>query len=80
MVYVNDRGIRIIETLDQIADSHGVSVAAVALAWLSAQPTVAAPIASARTVEQLTALLPGVELELSQSERDRLEATSEPRG
>jgi aryl-alcohol dehydrogenase (NADP+) len=80
MVYVNDRGIRIIETLDQIADSHGVSVAAVALAWLSAQPTVAAPIASARTVEQLTALLPGVELELSQSERNRLEATSEPRG
>ncbi len=47
----------LLRKLDAIAAAHGVSVTAVALAWLRAQPTVAAPIASARTREQLDALL-----------------------
>lgn len=48
--------------LDELAAAHGVSVAAVALAWLRAQPTVGAPIASARTVEQIPALFETVTL------------------
>jgi aryl-alcohol dehydrogenase-like predicted oxidoreductase len=44
----------------------------VALAWLAAQPTVLAPIASARNTDQLTQILPFVELELSDDEIARL--------
>jgi aryl-alcohol dehydrogenase-like predicted oxidoreductase len=51
-------------------------VAAVALAWLAAQPTVVAPIASARTPEQLADLLPVLDLELSAAELDRLTTAS----
>lgn len=51
-------------------------VATVALAWLAAQPTVAAPIASARTVEQLPALLGVGDLTLSEAEAERLTEAS----
>ena len=54
--------------LDEIAAGHGVPVAAVALAWLAAQPTVVAPIASARTTEQLADLLPVLDLKLTDDE------------
>lgn len=51
--YLDDRGRRVLAALDAVAARHGSAVAAVALAWLAAQPTVAAPIASARNVDQL---------------------------
>ena len=54
--------------LDEVAAAHGVPVASVALAWLGAQPTVAAPIASARTLDQLAAILPALALELTPGE------------
>ena len=47
---------------------------AVSLAWLLGQPTVVAPIASARTPTQLGDLLPAVSLELTESELQRLAA------
>lgn len=52
----------LLATLDELAAAHRVSVAAIALAWLRAQPTVGAPIASARTVEQLGPLFEMVAL------------------
>ncbi|HTJ70077.1 MAG TPA: aldo/keto reductase [Actinospica sp.] len=66
--YRDERGYAALSVLDEIAAAHGVPVAAVSLAWLAAQPTVAAPIASARTVEQLAELIPSVGLELSADE------------
>jgi aryl-alcohol dehydrogenase-like predicted oxidoreductase len=72
--YVNDRGFAVLAALDEIAAAHDSSVAAVALAWLGAQPTVLAPIASARTPEQLRELLDAAELELSAAEIARLSA------
>ncbi|MFD5310977.1 aldo/keto reductase [Streptomyces ardesiacus] len=62
------RGRRVLAALDEIAEAHDAPVATVALAWLAAQPTVAAPIASARTVEQLPALLGVAELDLTADE------------
>jgi aryl-alcohol dehydrogenase-like predicted oxidoreductase len=59
-----------------VAAAHTTTVAAVALAWLLAQPTVTAPIASARTPEQLTALLPMADLVLAEDELERLGAAS----
>ncbi|MGV9289736.1 aldo/keto reductase [Streptomyces sp. NPDC003719] len=72
----SERGRRVLTALDEIAEAHGVPVATVALAWLAARPTVAAPIASARTVEQLPALLGVAELELTEAEVRRLTEAS----
>jgi aryl-alcohol dehydrogenase-like predicted oxidoreductase len=55
--YLNERGLRILGTLDQVADRYQATPAQIALAWLAAQPAVAAPIASATSTEQLTELL-----------------------
>jgi aryl-alcohol dehydrogenase (NADP+) len=63
--------------LDEIASAHDVPVAAVALAWLRAQPAVTAPIASARTPEQLAELLPVAGLRLSDDELAKLTAASQ---
>ncbi|MBQ0890128.1 aldo/keto reductase [Streptomyces sp. RM72] len=72
----SERGRRVLAALDEIAEAHGAPVATVALAWLAAQPTVAAPIASARTVEQLPALLGVAELSLTEDEVGRLTRAS----
>ncbi|MFJ8960408.1 aldo/keto reductase [Lentzea sp. NPDC102401] len=72
--FLDEHGLQVLEVLDELAETHETSVAAVALAWLAQQPTVAAPIASARTLEQLSDLLPVLTLELTQAEVDRLSA------
>lgn len=66
--YLDERGLKILDALDRVSAAHGVAQAAVALAWLRAQPTVATPIASARTVEQLEQLLPMATLSLGESD------------
>jgi len=66
------RALAVLEPLDQIAADHGVPVAAIALAWLEAQPTVVAPVAGARTPEQLAELLVSLNVELSPDELARL--------
>ncbi|MER5466477.1 aldo/keto reductase [Streptomyces sp. NPDC002668] len=71
-----DRGVAVLAALDKVAEARGAEIATVALAWLAAQPTVAAPIASARTVEQLPALLAVADLELTAEELAELTAAS----
>jgi aryl-alcohol dehydrogenase-like predicted oxidoreductase len=74
--YLDARGERVLAVLDEVAAAHGVSVASVSLAWLGAQPTVVAPIASARVVEQLPDLLAAVSLELTPAELAALSEAS----
>ena len=74
--YLDARGQRVLTALDDIAAAHGTSVAAISLAWLLAQPTVAAPIASARTVAQLADLLPMATTKLATDELKRLDDAS----
>jgi len=64
--YATEENFALIKRLSSIAQVHSVSVAAVALEWLRSQPTVIAPIASARTLEQLDEITQ--ELSLSASE------------
>ncbi|MCX4973295.1 aldo/keto reductase [Streptomyces sp. NBC_00620] len=71
-----ERGLRVLAALDEAAQAHDVPVATVALAWLAAQPTVAAPIASARVVEQLPALVGVADLVLTDAELGRLTEAS----
>jgi aryl-alcohol dehydrogenase-like predicted oxidoreductase len=74
--YLDDRGIAVLAALDEVGAAHGTTVAAVALAWLAAQPGVVSPIASARTPEQLAELLPLDGLELSPAELQQLTQAS----
>ena len=74
--YLDNGGAAVLEALDEVAAAHGATLAAVALAWLLAQRRVAAPIASARTTEQLEQILPAAALELTPTEIDRLSATA----
>ena len=60
--YFDDRGLRILKALKQVSEETGAAQASVALAWLLAQPTITAPIASATSVEQMQALFAAVEL------------------
>ncbi|WP_282298387.1 aldo/keto reductase [Stenotrophomonas sp. PS02289] len=74
--YVNPRGLRILEALDDVAASHKATPAQVALAWLIAQPTITAPIVSATNVTQLQDVLAAAKLTLSAQELAQLEAAS----
>ena len=74
--YLDARGLRVLETLRGLASAHRTTPSAVALSWLLARPTVVAPIASARTREQLAELLPVATLRLTSQEVDQLTAAS----
>jgi aryl-alcohol dehydrogenase (NADP+) len=77
--YLDKGGPAALEALDQVAAAHHTTVAAVALAWLLTRPHVVAPIASARTTEQLAEFLPAATLELTPEETSLLSAaTAEP--
>ena len=72
--YMDLRGWNVVEALGDIAEESGSTSSAVALAWLRAQSGVSVPIASARTVTQLTEIMPV--LKLSESQLARLTSAS----
>jgi aryl-alcohol dehydrogenase-like predicted oxidoreductase len=60
--YANPENYALLSRVEEIAKRHSVSNTAVALEWLRNRPGVTVPIASGRTVEQLTALMQSVTL------------------
>jgi aryl-alcohol dehydrogenase-like predicted oxidoreductase len=74
--YVNERGFRILNALEQVAKQLNSKPASVALAWLIARPTVTAPIASATSLEQLTDLINATRLQLDHSFMQLLDQAS----
>lgn len=77
--YLNQpRNVELLAVLDQIASAHDVPPASIALAWLSAQPSVVAPIASARTLEQLRPLFQAADVQLSAEQLAQLSVASAP--
>ena len=62
--YLNDRGQRILGALDEVSRRYSATPAQVALAWLIAQPTITAPIASATNLDQLNDLTAATRLSL----------------
>ncbi len=73
--YENDKNYAVLAAIDEISAAHNnAPLAAIALAWLRAQPTVSAPIASARTVEQVNEIIQIIDL--STSEIEQLDAIS----
>jgi aryl-alcohol dehydrogenase-like predicted oxidoreductase len=65
--YMNERGFRILDALDQVANQYHSVPAAVSLAWLIARPGITAPIASATSLDQLTDLIKATRLVLDPS-------------
>jgi aryl-alcohol dehydrogenase-like predicted oxidoreductase len=74
--YLNPRGLRILQALDDVAASHGATPAQVALAWLMARPSITAPIASATSVAQLHELLAAARLSLTPAQIAQLDGAS----
>jgi aryl-alcohol dehydrogenase-like predicted oxidoreductase len=74
--YLEGRGLRVLEALDEVAAETQAPLASVALAWTRAQPGIAAPIASATNLAQLAELLTSLRLELSDAQLDTLTAAS----
>jgi aryl-alcohol dehydrogenase-like predicted oxidoreductase len=74
--YLNDRGFRILQALDQVAERYQTKPAQVALAWLMARKSITAPIASATSVEQLNELVQATTLELDRESMEKLNKAS----
>ncbi|RPE42703.1 aryl-alcohol dehydrogenase-like predicted oxidoreductase [Streptomyces sp. Ag109_O5-1] len=72
----SERGQKVLTALDEVAETHNAPIPTVSLAWLAAQPTITAPIASARTVEQLPALLAVADLHLTEEDLTKLTTAS----
>lgn len=74
--YLNERGLRILAALDEVAAAQSATPAEVALAWLMARDGVTAPIASATSLEQLESLIRSAKLTLSEADIARLDNAS----
>jgi aryl-alcohol dehydrogenase-like predicted oxidoreductase len=74
--YINERGFRIVKALKKVAQQHKLTPAQVALAWLTSQPTITAPIASATNLDQLNELIEAATIELNPSVIDQLNQAS----
>ena len=65
---LNDRGLKVLNGLDEVASRHSSDCAAIALAWLLHRPSVTAPIASATNLQQLDSLIKAVDIKLTSQE------------
>jgi aryl-alcohol dehydrogenase-like predicted oxidoreductase len=75
--YLNERGLRILDALDQVAQRLHATPAQVALAWLMARRTVTAPIASATSLAQLKELIGAIKLKLDEASMGLLNRASD---
>ena len=74
--YMDERGMRILAALDDVAKALRAKAGQVALAWVMARPAVTAPIVSATTLAQLRESMAAVDLSLDQAAMDRLDSAS----
>jgi aryl-alcohol dehydrogenase-like predicted oxidoreductase len=78
--YLNARGLRILATLDGVAAEYGSTPASISLAWLTARPSVTAPIVSVTTPDQLDDLIKACHLRLGHAAVQRMNEASAPEG
>jgi len=74
--YLNDKGMKVLGALDDVAKRFSASPAQVALAWLMAKPTVAAPIASATSAAQLSEIMKAATINLDAAAIEQLDKAS----
>ena len=73
-----ERTWNVIDAVQKVAEDRGVSMAEVALAWVTARPGVASTILGARTLSQLETNLRAADLQLTAAETAALDAASDP--
>lgn len=71
--YMNDRGFRAVEKLDEIGRANGATIAQTAIAWVLANPTVSSAIIGANSVRQLEDTLKGAEVALGAEDKAALD-------
>ncbi|PUZ26717.1 Predicted oxidoreductase [Chitinophaga costaii] len=74
--YMDARGMRILNALDEVAKRYHATPSAIALAWLMARPNITAPIASATSTEQLKSLIQATQLDLDRDAIEQLNVAS----
>ena len=74
--FLNERGFKILDALDQVAERQGSQPASVAIAWLIARPSVTAPIASVTSTDQLKDLEHAANIQLSADDIQLLDTAS----
>ena len=74
--YMNERGLKILGAVEEMADRHGATMAEIAIAWIVHRDGVTAPIASATSAEQLHSLMKAASLALSADDMAALDAAS----
>ncbi len=73
-----ERTWHVIDAVQKIAEDRGVSMAEVALAWVTGRPAVSSTILGARTISQLETNLRAARLHLTAAETATLDAASDP--
>ena len=76
--YLNERGLKILGALDEVAPRYNATPGQIATAWLMAQPAVTSPIASATTLQQLKELIAATHIQLTPQDITLLNTTSNP--
>lgn len=76
--YINEQGLAVADAVEEVAKQQNSTPAAVALAWLIAQPGITAPIASATSLSQFHTLVAATQLRLSAASIERLNHASAP--
>jgi len=74
--FEGDRGTRILAALDSVAARTAATPAQVSLAWMMAQPSIAAPIVSVTSVAQLDEITGAARVRLDQDALAELDAAS----
>ncbi|MDU4095402.1 MAG: aldo/keto reductase, partial [Pantoea sp.] len=74
--YLNERGLRILQALDEVAQARGITPTQVALAWQIVRPGITAPIVSATSMEQLNELVKAAQLRLNLDEVEKITQAS----
>ena len=74
--YLNERGLRILNAIDELSEKYGVSQAGIALAWLVNKPAVTAPIVSVTKIQHLEAFTEAAELNISDEDMKLLDDAS----
>lgn len=71
--YLNEKGFKILQALDQVSKKHNTTPATIALAWLLHQPSILAPIASATNRQQMESLLNAPNIQLDEADLMQLD-------
>ncbi len=77
--YFDDRGLKLLDALREVATEVSATPGQVALAWLMSRPALTAPIASATSLEQLDELMASADISLPAEALSKLDSASSQR-